>query len=151
MAESTPVKDGYVFLMGYRPKGIENLKKKLDAYDPTKEMVKDHIKGMTKDEASAFFAGVGLPCAKINYTSESTTDPQILDRDMIIDMEHPLLGKYKAVNFPIKFSEAPGEVTSHASLLGQHNEEILKEYLGYSDEDIETFTKEGGIAQNLKG
>ena len=85
----------------------------------------------------------------INYTSESTSDPHLLARDMVIDMNHPLLGDYKAVNFPIKFSETPGVVHSPAPLLGEHNELILKEYLGYSDEEIQELYKTGVISQRL--
>jgi crotonobetainyl-CoA:carnitine CoA-transferase CaiB-like acyl-CoA transferase len=68
---------------------------------------------------------------------------------MVIDMNHPLLGDYKVVNFPIKFSETPGRVHSPAPLLGQHNELILKEYLGYSDEEIKELYKAGVLSQRL--
>jgi len=144
-----PVKDGHIFLMGFRAKGMDKLKEVLDVDEVTKEMVLDLIKDMTRLETSEFFADIGLPCSMINYTSESTYDPQILARDMVIDMNHPLLGDYKVVNFPIKFSETPGRVNSPAPLLGQHNEVILKEYLGYSDEAIKELYKAGVLGQRL--
>jgi crotonobetainyl-CoA:carnitine CoA-transferase CaiB-like acyl-CoA transferase len=104
---------------------------------------------MTRLEASEYFADIGLPCSMINYASESTTDPHLLARDMVIEMNHPLLGDYKAVNFPIKFSETPGKVHSPAPLLGQHNESVLKDYLGYTDEEIKALYKEGVLSQRL--
>jgi len=142
-----PVKDGHIYLMGFRAKGMDALKEKLGVEEVTKDMVLDYIKDMTKAEADTFFAGVGLPVAPINFASESTVDPQVLARDMVIELEHPLLGKYKAVNFPVKFSETPGEVHSPAPLLGQHNREILTELLGLSEEEITALEKDGVIAK----
>ena len=49
------------------------------------------------------------------------------------------------LNFPVKFSETPGEVHSPAPLLGQHNREILVNYLGYTEEEVEQLEKEGVI------
>jgi len=144
-----PVKDGHIFLMGFRAKGMEKLKLALGVDEFTKEMVLDLIKDMTRLEASDYFAEIGLPCSMINYASEATSDPHLLSRDMVIDMNHPLLGDYKAVNFPIKFSETPGRVHSPAPLLGEHNEAILKEHLDYSDEEIKELYKEGVISQRL--
>ena len=118
-------------------------------FEVTKEMILDLIKDMTRLEASNYFANIGLPCSMINYASEATSDPHLLARDMVIDMNHPLLGDYKAVNFPIKFSETPGKVHSPAPLLGEHNEVLLKEYLGYSEEEIKELYKEGVLSQRL--
>ena len=144
-----PVKDGHIFLMGFRAKGREKLKMALGVDEVTKEMILDLIKDMTRLEASNYFANIGLPCSMINYASEATSDPHLLARDMVIDMNHPLLGDYKAVNFPIKFSETPGKVHSPAPLLGEHNEVLLKEYLGYSEEEIKELYKEGVLSQRL--
>lgn len=145
-----PVKDGHIFLMGFRAKGMDRLKEVLETDEVTKEMVLEHIKDMDRQEASDFFAEVGLPCARINYASESTVDEQVLARDMVIDMKHPLLGDYKAVNFPVKFSETPGTVHSPAPLLGEHNDKILMEYLGYSEEAVKALYKAGVLSQRLK-
>lgn len=48
-------------------------------------------------------------------------------------------------DFPIKFSKTPGEVSTPAPTPGQHNEEILSTYLGYSKEEIEALRKDGVI------
>ncbi len=144
-----PVKDGHIFLMGFRAKGMDRLKDILDVDEVTKEMVLEHIKDMDRQEASDFFADVGLPCARINYASESVSDAQVLARGMVIDMTHPLHGEYKAVNFPVKFSETPGKIHSPAPLLGEHNDTILAEYLGYSEEDIKALYKTGVLSQRL--
>jgi crotonobetainyl-CoA:carnitine CoA-transferase CaiB-like acyl-CoA transferase len=140
------VKDGYLSVAGMRPKAIEQLKVKMGVEEPTKEMVLKYIENMTKDEAFHFFTDLGMPCAPAYYASESTKDPQILVRDMIVEVNHLILGKIKACNFPVKLSETPGRVTSAAPFLGQHQKEIITGLLGYSQEEFEQLVQEGVVA-----
>jgi len=65
---------------------------------------------------------------------------------MFVEVEHPKMGKIKVMNFPVKLSETPGQVVSPAPLLGQHNKEILMNYLGYTEEEVAQLLKEGVIA-----
>jgi len=66
---------------------------------------------------------------------------------MIVEIEHPTMGKYKAVNFPVKFSETPINVETYAPLLGEHNEQVLVDYLGYTPEKVDELLKKGIIAK----
>lgn len=75
---------------------------------------------------------------------EVFSDPQVLEREMLLEMDHPVAGRIKQIGFPIKFSKTPGELKTHSPQLGEHTEEILKG-LNYSDEDIERFKQEGVI------
>ena len=59
------------------------------------------------------------------------------------------MGKIKVVNFPVKFSETPGEVISAAPLLGQNNKDVLMNYLGYSEEEVSQLADDGVIASAL--
>ena len=140
------VKDGYVMLGGMRPKAIEALKKELGTEDLTKELVTEYIENMGKVEAFNFFAKMGMPCAPVYYGSESVNDPHIIARGMITEVDHPIMGKTKAINFPVTMSESPGRVTSAAPLLGQHQKEIITELLGYTEEDFTKLMKAGVIA-----
>ncbi len=142
------VKDGYVMIGGMRPKAIEALKETLgvDEEELTKELVEEFIKDKTKLEAFNFFAKCGMPCAPIYYGSEATEDPHIIDREMIVEYDHPLMGKTRGINFPVKMSESPGRVTSAAPLLGQHQKEIIIDLLGYSEEEFTALVKGGVIA-----
>ena len=64
---------------------------------------------------------------------------------MFIEVEHSKAGRFKTVNFPVKFSDTPGKVNSAAPLIGQHNREILKGLLGYDDERIVELERSGVI------
>ena len=84
----------------------------------------------------------------VNDIDQIFNDPQIIERELFKEMEHPIAGTIKQIGFPIKFSETQGEIYSHSPILGEHTEDILSQ-LDYSNEDIEQFRKSGVIGQNL--
>lgn len=86
-------------------------------------------------------AGVG---AGICETGEDQleNDPQTKHRRMFRELDHPRLGTHHAMASPFHMSKAPVELT-RAPLLGEHNEYVLKELLGYTDEDVVNLVVEG--------
>ncbi|MBA3029599.1 MAG: CoA transferase [Desulfobacteraceae bacterium] len=79
--------------------------------------------------------------APVNNIEEVTQHPQVLARNMISEVEHPVAGKHKIVNSPIKFSKTPARVEKAAPELGANTHEILSRKLGMSDTDIEKLKK----------
>ncbi len=77
-----------------------------------------------------------IPCTMVNAVHELYPNEQLEDREFFIEMEHPVIGKFKAPSSPHRFSESPWALQSPAPTLGQHNHEILCERLGYSNEEI---------------
>ena len=82
----------------------------------------------------------------VNDIDEIFNNPQIIERELFKEMNHPIAGTIKQIGFPIKFSETQGEIYSHAPILGEHTEEILSQ-LDYSNEHIEQLRKSGVIGQ----
>ncbi len=76
-------------------------------------------------------------------TAEVLADPNLLAREMIVEMEHPVRGRYLTVGNPIKLSASPTTI-GPSPLLGQHREKILKE-LGYTEAQIRALASEGAI------
>jgi len=138
---------GYVHVAGWRARGIDALKERMGVEEPDPDEVKAYVETLTRDEAVKFFEEVGLPIAPVYYASEATSDPHVISRDMFVEVDHPKMGKIKVVNFPVKLSETPGEVSSAAPLLGQNNKEILTKLLGYTEEEVDQLTKSGVISQ----
>ncbi len=84
----------------------------------------------------------GLVCSKIQTIADVVADPQIAARNMILDIDHPVLGPIRLPNLPFRFSDADTDPTRVAPTLGQHNAEIA-EQLGYTAEEIAAMTSQG--------
>ncbi len=78
----------------------------------------------------------GIPCGPIQNVVQILNDPQVNQREMIVETEHPIAGRVKMAGVPIKLSKTPGAVQEPAPLLGQHTEEILSGILGMTKEEI---------------
>jgi crotonobetainyl-CoA:carnitine CoA-transferase CaiB-like acyl-CoA transferase len=87
----------------------------------------------------------GIPAGPINTVGEALTDPQVIARDMVVELNHPRAGRTKALGLPIKFSATQGGIGRPAPLFGEHTREILVE-LGYEDGDIAALVKAGAVA-----
>ncbi|MBI3796029.1 MAG: formyl-CoA transferase [Deltaproteobacteria bacterium] len=96
-----------------------------------------------KHEVMRILAEVGVPCGACQDTDDVLNDPHLRARDMIVEVEHPVRGRYMTVGNPVKLSASPTEITT-APLLGEHNAEILTE-LGYREAEIAALRKEGAI------
>jgi formyl-CoA transferase len=75
----------------------------------------------------ALFDAGNIPCGPINDYAQVFQDPQVLAREMVVEVEHPTLGSIKALGSPIKMSATPPDVRRRAPLLGEHTQEILLE------------------------
>jgi formyl-CoA transferase/CoA:oxalate CoA-transferase len=86
--------------------------------------------GRTADEWIADFVANEIPAGPINFPDEILTDPHLCARDMIVELEHPLIGIVKSIGNPIHLSATPPTYRRYPPRLGEHNAEIL-EWLGY--------------------
>ena len=87
------------------------------------------------DDWVADLQAANVPCGPINNLADVFSDPQLLHRQMYLEMPHPTLGSIKQTGLPIKFSRTPGGLDRPPPLLGEHNQEILEE-LGHTPADI---------------
>lgn len=68
-----------------------------------------------------------IPCGPINDFEQVFGMPAVAERDMLIEMDHPTIGKLPLVGSPLKMSETPVEYKSPPPLMGEHTQEILQE------------------------
>jgi formyl-CoA transferase/CoA:oxalate CoA-transferase len=86
----------------------------------------------------------GVPNGPIYLLSELFADPQVLHRDLVVEMEHPTAGRIRQTGLPVRFSETPGAIRTPPPRLGEHTDAILRE-LGYDPRTIEQFKGEGVV------
>ena len=83
----------------------------------------------------------------VNTLDELFHDPQIQEREMLIEQEHPIAGRIKQIGFPIKFSATPGALHKYAPILGEHTSEYL-DSLGYTKQEIRKLQQENVIGDS---
>jgi CoA:oxalate CoA-transferase len=97
------------------------------------------------DEWLKLFAEKGIPSGPINTFDRALSEPQVLHRNMVVEVKHPQQGSVKQPGNPIKMSATPGESFSPPPLIGQHTHQVLSELLGYSKGKIEELERENII------
>ncbi len=93
----------------------------------------------------AEFDRAGIPAGPVNTLDQVFADPQVAARQMVLELEHPTVGRHRVLGIPVKLSATPGAVRTPAPTLGQHTEEVLRE-LGYPAEEARALRHTGGDA-----
>jgi len=119
-------------------------KRESEKWDEIRSSLKQIFLTKTRDEWFELLIRNDVPAGKVYTPDEVFSDPQVLHRQMVIEVEHPTLGKIKQVGIAPKFSSTPGKVRSLAPLPGEHTDEILQG-LGYKREEIENLRQEGVV------
>jgi crotonobetainyl-CoA:carnitine CoA-transferase CaiB-like acyl-CoA transferase len=70
-------------------------------------------------------------------------DPQLRQREMYLESEHPALGRYKVQNAPFKLSETPAANHLPSPMIGEHTREIVEGLLGLTHEELRAGFDEG--------
>ncbi len=91
---------------------------------------------MTKFEVMDVLNKYDIPCGPILSMKEIAEEPALRATGTVVEVDHPIRGKYLTVGNPIKMSDSPTEVT-RSPLLGEYTDEILHE-LGYTADDYIT-------------
>ncbi|HTX55903.1 MAG TPA: formyl-CoA transferase [Candidatus Acidoferrales bacterium] len=98
----------------------------------------------TKYEVLERCSALDIPCGPVLEMKELLDDESLRARGMIARVEHPQRGTYYTVGCPLGLSDSPVEYR-RAPLLGEHNEEILHEIMGYDAAQVERLRAEGVI------
>ena len=85
-----------------------------------------------------------IPCGPINDYAQVFADPQVLARNMVVETDHPTLGRLRTLGSPIKLSATPPDVSRRAPQLGEHTGEVLTE-AGFNHEEIAALRQAGAV------
>ena len=94
------------------------------------------FKTKTRSEWLKILTEADIPCGPANNFGETFRDPQVIHRKMIVEVNHPRLGKIKQIGIPIKLSRTGGKIQNPPPQYGEHTIEILKG-MGYTEEAIQ--------------
>lgn len=106
-----------------------------DHFDEIKAALEAWTIGRTKMEVFHELAKQGIPCAPVLDTKEVLEDPHFNQRGSIVEINHPQRGSYRMMGCPIRLSKSDYEYRP-APLLSQDTEDVLRELLGYSREQV---------------
>ena len=110
---------------------------RVEHYRALRPLLAERLARRTRDEWLRDFKKAGVPSGAVRNVAEVLEDPQLAVREMIASVEHSTLSSVRVLGTPIKLSESPGSVRTAPPTLGQHTDDVLGGYLGFSDADIQ--------------
>ena len=154
-------KDGWVFLSGTTnpiwkrlmqaigredmandPKLSQNDMVRFDNADLIDQVIKEWVSQRTVNEVIRVLQTARVPCSVVNTVDKLEDDPQVVAREMIVNMNYPEIGSIPIPGLPIKLSLTPSSINSPAPKIGEHNEEIYCGLLGFSQKELNKLREE---------
>ena len=111
--------------------------------DALDQVLADAFRTKLREEWLRLFVEEDVPGGPVNSIADALADPQVQMRNMVVEIDHPVAGRYKTAGNPIKTGAE--ESFQPPPTLGQHTEEVLGGLLGYSSRKIQTLKKSGVV------
>jgi CoA:oxalate CoA-transferase len=164
--QAFPTKDGYIVLAATGPieqwalflekidclelltdERFHNPRTRYKYNEELEPIFTEALKKRTTQEWLVEFEAIGIPCGPLQTISQAAQDPLLWSRNMFVDLPLPgaKAGSLRVVNTPMKFSRTPAGPTEGAPALGEHTREVLRNWLGLSDEEMDALIREGVI------
>lgn len=108
-------------------------------------LLADMVATRGRIEWIAMLEAVGVPCGPINDVGDVFANEQVRARAMAVELPHPAAGKVTLVRSPMKMSATPATSDKAPPLLGQHTDEVLREVLGKSGDEVKALRERGVV------
>lgn len=119
-------------------------KDRVAARDALRPLLVERLRARPAAEWLEKLKAAGIPCGGVRDLDQVFSDPQILQRAMVVAMDHPVAGAIRQLGVPVKLGETPGGVRTPPPVLGQHTDAILGE-LGTTDHEVAQLRADGAI------
>eukprot|EP00947_MAST-08B_sp_MAST-8B-sp1_P003956 g3956.t1 len=110
-------------------------------------LIRDRVKGMTKQQVFDLCLRAGVPCGKYNTVDEVLADPQVLHNGTVQELVDPTFGRWRTPKPPAEFTATPSKVQGPAPRMGEDSDEILQAECGLSEEEIEGLRERGIVGK----
>ncbi len=120
---------------------------RLERHDEVNRVVADWVSERTVAEVMETLGpeGANVPCAPVMTIDRLIADPQLRERQMIVELPHPQVGRIPMAGVPFRLSESPGGIERLGPDLGEHNDEVYRGWLGLSSRELEELRADGVI------
>ena len=108
-------------------------------------ILNEAMRQKTTSEWLEEFDAIGLPCGRLNNIAQAAEQPQVVARRMLVEVEHPRIGRLKLPDTPVKLSRTPGGIKGPSPALGQDTYDVLSSLLGLSAEELAELATAGVI------
>jgi len=108
-------------------------------------LMENHLQTKSGDEWLVAIHKAGVPAGPINTLDRVLADPQVLSREMVVEIEGPERNDIKIIGHPIKMEKTPAKTFTRPPRLGEHTREVLASILGYPEEKINSLHDKGAI------
>lgn len=157
------VDDGYILIATFNDREFVRLAEALQhsewASDPKfagmgarvanreelKTLVTDALKGKSKQQWVTELNLAKVSCGSINEMADLAEDPHFIERELLVEQQHPLYGETKSAASPMRFSQSPVSYRTAPPLLGEHTDRVLKDWLNTSDDSLAALRRSGAI------
>lgn len=119
---------------------FQSLSQRVQHIEVLYSMIEEEAVKKTTEAWRGFCDRVSIPCMPVTELKDLPDDPHVQAVDLFQTAVHPTEGPYRVVQRPVKYSNAPFEVTRHAPKLGEHTAEVLAE-AGMSKREIDEIIK----------
>ena len=115
-----------------------------------KAILVPHLEGIFRTRTVAAWLerlrAAEVPAGPVNHLDRAFAEPPVQERQMILEYDHPDVGKVRVPGNPIKMSGVSGARSDPAPRLGEHTEAILTQVLALSATEIARLREQGAIA-----
>lgn len=119
--------------------------KRVERYQEIKPIIEAWTLENSSEEVMDQLLEAGVPASPINNLEQVVHDPHANARKMFVHVEHPVAGDTLLNGSQFKMTVTDPVIDTPAPLLGQHNEEVYKELLGFDTSQLEELKKQGVI------
>ena len=113
-------------------------------FEVLRKLIQDWFDAAASDEEIyRCFEKHRVPYAQVLSVEDAMAHPHLREREVVRTVHDRILGDFDVPGFPIHFSSYPRHAEMQAPMLGEHNDEVLREYLGYAPDKIAALTREG--------